>query len=254
MASPRPPPRRRPKAKAPAGAGAHPSKPSLSRQRVIRAAVRELDDRGLAAFSIRNLAHRLGVYPAAIYWHVASRDLVLAEVVAHVLGAVEPRADLAWQRYLRELFARYRASIKNHPNMAPLVGAHLIGNRSIRLSLVERVLAKLGEAGFGGLELVAAYNTVIAALVGFVTQEFAPIPEDRSAEWQAAVEARVQAVDVAGYPVLAANLPLLANRAFILRWQSGAQVPLDHSFDRYVDVVIGGLERLAADRGKRKRR
>lgn len=210
----------------------------------MRAALEEIDDRGLAAFSIRNLASRLGVYPTAIYWHVKSRDVILAEVVARILAGVEPRRDQPWQRTLRALFTGYRAAIQKHPNVAPLVGAHLIGNSSIPLSFVENVLAVLADAGFAQRELVAAYNTVIAALVGFVTQELAPVPDDDHALWRSAVQARLSADALEGYPVLRAHLPLLANRAFILRWDSGAQVPLDDSFERYVDVVIGGLEQL----------
>lgn len=218
---------------------------TLTPGRIIRAALQELDDRGLAAFSIRNLANRLGVYPTAIYWHVKNRDVILAQVVARILADVEPRRDQPWQRYLRALFANYRAAIKRHPNVAPLVGAHLIGNSSIPLSFVENVLTALCEAGFARRELAAAYNTVIAALVGFVTQEFAPIPEDDRALWQSAVQARLSPDALGEYPVLRENLPLLANQAFILRWDSGARAPLDDSFERYVEVVIGGLEQLA---------
>jgi len=221
---------------------------------VIAAALDELDDHGLAAFSIRNLARRLGVYPTAIYWHVESRDDLLAEVVARILADAEPRRALSWQRYLRALFGGYRAAIKRHPSAAPLVGAHLVGNRSIGLGFVEGLLTKLGEAGFAGAELVAAYNTVIAALVGFVTQEFAAVPDDDRERWRAAVRRRLSRSQLASYPVLRRNLPLLANKAFILRWQSGSQAPLDRSFERYVDVVIGGLERLADRRAARRRR
>ena len=235
------------------GGGRRPAAP-LTPERIIAAALAELDHGGLAAFSIRNLAHRLGVYPTAIYWHVQSRDAILGEVVAHLLDTVVPPPALAWQGYLRALFRGYRDRIKRHPNAAALVGAHLVGNRSIRLSLVEGVLAKLRDAGFAGDELVAAYNTVIAALVGFVTQEFAAIPEDESARWRSAVRQRLAVGRLADYPVLRDNLPRLANRAFILRWQSGAQAPLDRSFARYVDVVIGGLERIAPRKPPRRRR
>lgn len=237
-----PPGDRRPPARR-GGRGAN-----LTPDRIIAAALDELDDGGLAAFSVRNVAQRLGVYPTAIYWHVASRDAILAEIVARVLEAAEPRRALPWQRYLRALFRGYRAAIKRHPAAAPLVGAHLVGNRSIRLSLVEGVLAKLGEAGFAGDELVCAYNTVIAALVGFVTQEFAAVPDDERAAWRTAVRQRLAPGKLASYPVLRDNLRRLANRAFILRWQTGAEAPLDRSFERYVDVVIGGLASLARKR------
>jgi TetR/AcrR family tetracycline transcriptional repressor len=214
----------------------------------VRAAIRELDANGLASFSIRNLAASLGVYPTAVYWHIPNRNLVLAEVVARALEEVIPEKDPAWQDYIRELFLRYRVMIKKHPNLAPLIGAHLIGNSSISLSLVERLLFKLSSAGFTGENLVGAYNAVIAALVGFVTQEFAPIPKEDSREWQSRVKDRLLALDPQAYPVLGKNLPLLANKAFILRWQSGDQAPLDKSFDCYVDMVIGGLENLLPPR------
>jgi TetR/AcrR family tetracycline transcriptional repressor len=220
---------------------------ALTRERIVAAAVQEIDARGLAAFSIRNLAARLGVYPTAIYWHIANRNLILAEVVGLILGDASPSAELGWRDFLRSLLGRYRTAIKAHPHVAPLVGAHLIGNASIPFAFVERLLAKLTEAGFEGEDLVDAYNTVIAALAGFITQEFAPVPEEGGDAWRAGVQERLLSVDAKACPILAANLPLLANRAFILRWRSGAEAPLDASFDRYAETVVAGLERFAEE-------
>lgn len=216
----------------------------LNRERIIAAAIEEIDLRGLEAFSIRHLAARLGVYPTAIYWYIKSRNLILAEVVGQVLSDATPADGLDWRDYLRSLLGRYRAAIKAHPNVAPLVGAHLIGNASIPFDFVERVLAKLAEAGFREEGLVHAYNTVVASLAGFITQEFATAPDDDA--WRSDVQERLLAVDAKACPTLGANLPLLANKAFILRWRSGAEAPMDASFDRYVEIVIAGLEKFAA--------
>lgn len=236
---------RRPRITSPAKVGvAAAGRDSLTPERIIDAALQELDERGLAAFSMRNVAARLGVYPTAIYWHVRSRDALLAGIVGRIVQLVEPAHGLPWQRYLRALFGSYRASIKRHPHASPLVGAHLIGNSSIPLSFVEGLLQKLSEAGFEGLTLVWAYNTVVAALVGFVTQEFATVPDERDA-WRAEVRGRLSRGNLSSYPVLRDNLKLLANKAFVLRWQSGAQSALDQSFDLYVDVIVAGLERMA---------
>jgi TetR/AcrR family transcriptional regulator, tetracycline repressor protein len=43
-------------------------------------------------------------------------------------------------------------------------------------------------------------------------------------------------------PTLARYLPQLANKAFILRWSNGSKVPMDSSFELFVDVIIMGLE------------
>jgi len=221
-------------------------KPALTRERVVAAALAEIDERGADAFNLRNLAERLGVYPTAVYWHVPNKTAILAEVVATVFRDVAPRrrGGEDWRDYLRKLFQRYRASMRRHPNVAPLVGAHLVGNLRIDFDFVEGVLGALSEAGLTGTRLVAGYNAVVAALIGFVVQEFSPIPASDAQEWQSAVQQRLLAVDPQAHPVLAANLPLLANRAFVLRWQNGSEAPLDASYRSFVEQVIAGLEHL----------
>jgi hypothetical protein len=92
---------------------------------------------------------------------------------------------------------------------------------------------------------VGAYNAVIAAVVGFTTQEYAPIPSEHTRRWQNDVRARLESVTSARYPILAANIGRLGNRAFVLRWQNGTEAPLDASFDVLIDILIAGLERLA---------
>jgi AcrR family transcriptional regulator len=221
----------------------------LSRDSIIEAALREIDETGLDAFSLRHLAKRLRVYPTAIQWHVESRSQLLAEIAALVLADVLPRGVASsWQAYLRQLFQRFRTAIRRHPNVAPLIGTQLVANRGVDLDFVERLLAALAQAGFAGQRLVGAYNAVIAALVGFTTQEFAPIPAEETTAWQSEVRRRLTGVQSFTHPVLAKNKKLLANRAFILRWQNGTDNPLTDSFDTFVEIVIAGLEQAAARR------
>src|SRR5262249_10500590 len=168
-----------------------------------------------------------------------------------------PRGRGDWQAWLRALFYRYRAAVRRHPNVAPLIGAQLVSNAGIGPELVERILATLAEAGFAGDRLVDAYNTVVSAKVGFVTMELAAAPEEDRARWTAAMRARLRDVDPVRLPMLARNRARLGNRAFILRWENGTTVPLDRSFRLYVEVFIAGLERaLGAPpaRGLRRRR
>lgn len=220
-------------------------KPALTRAAVVAAALAEIDERGAEAFNLRNLAQRLGVYPTAIYWHVPNKNAILAEVVAVVFRDVAPkRRGGDWRDYLRRLFRCYRDSMRQHPNVAPLVGAHLVGNLRIDFDFVEGVLAALSDAGLADAALAAGYNAVVAALIGFVVQEFSPVPATETGEWQSAVQQRLLSVDPATHPVLAANLPLLANRAFILRWQNGSEAPLDAAYRSYIEQVIAGIDSL----------
>lgn len=220
---------------------------NLTRDGIVAAALAQIDQEGLDSFSIRTLATRLGVYPTAIYWYVPSRNELLARVATLVLADILPvRRRRSWQHHLRDIFVNFRAAVQAHPKVAPLIGTQLVSNASISLELVEGLLATLGRAGLSGNRLVAGYNSLVAGLVGFSAQEFAPLPSDDPTAWQLAVQERLLSLDHDAYPTLAANLPLLSNRAFILRWQSGAEAPLDDSFAIFVDVMIAGIAAMVS--------
>jgi TetR/AcrR family tetracycline transcriptional repressor len=219
----------------------------LNPEAIIAAALEEIDRGGLANFSVRNLAKRLGVYPTAVAWHVPGKSQLLVNVVTLALADVLPPGfPESWQSYLRQFFHRFRDAIRRHPNVAPLIGAQLVANPAVELDLIEMLLATLSHAGLSGLRLLAAYNAVIAAVVGFTTQEFAPTPAEETKSWQKEIRDRLQNVQPTRYPILAGNMKLLANKAFILRWQSGTEAPMDGSFESFVEIVIAGLESFAA--------
>jgi TetR/AcrR family transcriptional regulator, tetracycline repressor protein len=226
-----------------------PAKGGLTREIVIAAALAEVDRRGLEDFSLRKLAKSLGVYPTAVTYHVRDRNHLLAAVAALAFADILPSRPLdSWQSYLREIFRRFRQSIRRHPNIAPLIGTQLVANQSVDLAFVEKLLAMLVQAGFSGRRLVGAYNAVIATLVGFTTQEFASLPADDREAWQDEVRGRLRNLQSLEHPTLARNMRHLANQAFILRWQNGSEAPLEAAFETCIDTLIGGLERLVTRR------
>jgi TetR/AcrR family tetracycline transcriptional repressor len=215
----------------------------LSKETIVAAALAMIDREGLESFSIRGLAKSLGVYPTAVTWYLASRREILAEVVELVTSDLSPTQFYeSWQEYLRLVFRKFRNAIRRHPNMAQLMGTHLIANPAVDLEFVERMLSALSHAGFQGTKLVAAYNTAIVSMVGFATQEFGPIPQEGTEIWREDIRARLKSVTAESLPVLAQHMSLLQNKAFIVRWQNGTKAPLDPSFEFFIDTVIGGLE------------
>ncbi|MFC3127302.1 TetR/AcrR family transcriptional regulator C-terminal domain-containing protein [Pseudoroseomonas globiformis] len=232
----------------------------LSREAIIAAALAEIDSGGLRNFSLRGLARSLGVNTNVIVWHVGDRDTLMAEVLQLVLHDTLParRSGQDWRGWLRELFVRFRAAVRRHPNTAPLIGADTVSNLRPDFELVEGILAALSDAGVPEDRLCDTYNAVQAALVGFVTQELAQLPTEDLPSWQAGIQANLAGVDAARYPHLVRLLPRMTNRAFILRWQNGAAMPMDGSFGIFVDHVIAGLEaslpRRAAPGPKMRRR
>lgn len=216
---------------------------SLSKARVVAAALAVIDSAGLEAFSIRSLAQSLGVYPTALYWYVPNRNALLAEVVKQALEDVVPPASSGdWRLWLKDLFRRYRQAVRRHPNLAALMGAQMVSNAGVEPVLPECVLGVLSRAGFNDDQLVHAFNTVIATMAGFVTLEFGPAPADDDGSWAQAFHRSLHAIDATRFPLLARNMPRLENRAFITRWQNGVEAPLDDSFELFIDVAVRGLE------------
>lgn len=226
---------------------AAPADKALTRERIVAVAIEQIDQNGLTAFSLREVARQLDVYPTAVYWHVPNRDALLAAVVEATMAGVAPEiGKLSWQDWFRELFRRYRKSVQQHPNVAQLVGAQLVSNASLSPLLIDRILTVLLQAGCDESRLVDMYNVVVASMVGFATLELAPLPTDDLAIWTNQLQEKVHDIRALEYPTLARHLPALANRAFIVRWQSGSEVPLDSSFDTFVEVTIAGMERTLA--------
>jgi len=219
---------------------------ALSRDRIVATALKLIDEQGLEAFSLRAVAKELGVYPTALYWHVPSRNELVVEIITDVLAGMVPPRDLPWEDWIRALLHRYRAIIRIHPNVAPLIGVQLVSNASADLAMIERILAKLNEAGFEGERLVAAYNALLGTMVGYVTQEFAMVLTDDAEQWMDRMTRIVSTIDAETYPLLAAHRDLMINRSFILRWENGATAPLDDGFEFYTELLIAGLKALAA--------
>jgi AcrR family transcriptional regulator len=215
----------------------------LSKEKIVAAAIEQIDRNGLMGFSLRDVARSLGVYPSAVYWHVQTRDDLLASVVEATMADVAPEpGKLAWQEWFRRLFSRCRDVIRQHPNVAPLLGGHLVANASLSPGMIDRILSVLVKAGFKDDRIVDMYNVTIATMVGFSTLEFASMPTDDPARWAAQLQEKVNAIRALEFPTLARYLPAMANKAFIVRWQNGTEAAMDASFKAYVETAIAGME------------
>ena len=218
------------------------SRAPLSREEVVDAAVRYVDEHGLEALTMRALAKEMGVYPTALYWHVGSKPQLVAAASARVLDdIVLPSVHgVNWDVWLGEVARLCRAAMHRHPNLVPIMGSQLAVSTTA-VPFVERILGVLEGAGFTGAELVDVYNTVIGFVLGWVTLELSAPPSDAEAGWQKGFAAELRGIDPNTFPVLARNLPLLENNAFLTRWESGRDRPMDRSFDVALDVLVRGL-------------
>ena len=216
---------------------------SLGPDRIFKAALDLIDAHGLAAFNIRALADLLGVAPAAIYWHVPSRDSLVSGAVSLALrGVSDNLPPNTWQDTLRVLMKRFRDALRRHPHLAPAVAGEMASNAQFDPALLDNIVAALQAAHFKGRSLVDAFNVFIAAMCGFATLEISAAPAEGIQEWRGVCMERIEAIDVRQHPHLHGQRELLRDRAFLLRWSDGMEQPLDEGFEAWMDVIVAGLE------------
>src|SRR3954447_10403008 len=88
---------------------------SLSRERVLVAAVAFADEHGIAALTMRKLGHVLGVEAMSLYNHVANKDQLLDGMVDLVFSEVGlPSGDDDWKTAMRRRAISARTALAAH--------------------------------------------------------------------------------------------------------------------------------------------
>jgi AcrR family transcriptional regulator len=187
---------------------------SLSKERIVEAAIEILDAGGEIALTFRALAARLATGAGAIYWHVANKndllaataDDVIARVMTEVVGGAEPR------QAIRAIASGVFDAIDAHP----WVGAQLSREpwQSAMLQIFEGVGGQLQALGVPGDAQFDCASALLSYILGLAGQYAAgarllPPDTDRSA-FLADVAARWARLDPARYPFVrqvAAQLP-----------------------------------------------
>ena len=158
----------------------HDRRPRLTRERVVTEALAVIAEDGVQALTMRHLAARLGVVPAAVYRHVRSKqqlqDLLLDGVLAEIDFNLDPA--LPWTEQLTVLAHRLRQALEHHPGVAAILKTRdPLGPHS--LALAEAILGPLQAAGFHGREAGLAFFLLVDYTIGFAVSPPASVNEQR---------------------------------------------------------------------------
>ena len=206
---------------------------TLSKARVLQAAVARADEAGLDTFSMRGLAQELGVVPMALYKHVANKNELLDGMVDIVFGEIEsPSGDIDWRSALRRRAISTREALNRHRWAIGLMESRDPGPANLRNH--NAVMGCLREAGFSFETAIHAYSLQDAYIYGFALQE-----QDLGFETPAsagdAAQRRAETIGAFGdYPYLAeiaAKLP-----------ETGYDGTLEFAWG--LDLILDGLDRL----------
>ena len=157
-------------------------RPELTREIIVGAAIKILDDEGAEQLSFRRLAATLGAAAASLYWYVPSReallDLALDTVAAQIWDAIPARAKRAtgpkdWRKDLRAVALHMYLGLASRPwaGRQQLVSADRGPNQM-------RIWDHLGticfRAGLDERQAFYAMTAILSYVLGYVSQETAP--------------------------------------------------------------------------------
>jgi AcrR family transcriptional regulator len=207
----------------------------LSRVVILDAAMKILTTEGLDKLTMRRLGDELGVASTAIYWHLRTRDEILAGVVERVVDTIEipTPGSGRWDVRAAQLCRSIRAALLEHPFLFVLTLSVPVHRTA---QVFHALIEILVDAGFELAEAVPAARLLDVYSSGYAFNESqertvtaAYSPDDlRSfhAEW---LSLSANAFEI---------VPLMAN------------LDRDAVFERGLDDHLEGLRRDLAAKAK----
>jgi AcrR family transcriptional regulator len=149
-----------------------PRREPLTRQRIVKAALRIMDEEGLEAVSMRRIGRALGVEAMSLYNHVRDKEDILESICEAVLAEFRiPDAD-EWTEGARLAAREYRRLLLAHPTVITLMTERkgpFTTAESLRA--YEFALEVFRTAGLSEADSVKAFHVFGGFILGFVTME-----------------------------------------------------------------------------------
>jgi AcrR family transcriptional regulator len=140
---------------------------TLTRARIVEAAIDLLDAEGLDGLSMRHLGERLDSAASAVYWHVHGKDNLVV-LAGDALFSEIPLPDPVrggWRTAAATMARGLHAMITRHPWLVAAMSAHLIyGPTKARHD--DHALAVYETAGFTSTQADWALRTVVQFVLG----------------------------------------------------------------------------------------
>jgi TetR/AcrR family transcriptional regulator, tetracycline repressor protein len=213
--------------------------PALDQRQIVQAALVLLDEVGFEGLTMRNLAKKLGVQAASLYWHVRNKQDLLSLLAEEICASMrEPDRTLPWQNQLEAMANEYRRVLLAHRDAAQVLASSGGPSGPKRLRLTEIGLRTLLDAGlrqedaaYAGMLMNDFVIMSVLEETQYANLETKGTSEDSSSEVQNWVESLPQE-----YPSLVALANYLAKPDGEERFRFG------------VELLCNGLESLLARR------
>lgn len=222
------------------------AKERLTRDRVVEAALRIMDEEGLEAVTMRRVAREVGVEAMSLYHHVRDKEDLLDGICTRVMQDFRfPDEDRPWIEVARDGAREWRRVLRDHPNVMAVWAERQRPMTDLDgLLPMEFALRAIGRAGIDAREGVQVFNVLGGYIMGVVMMEvgamFSAGTNDRP---QAAQLHAKMGDDVFTASVQADRLPCIA--AALPHF---ASCDPDEQFEFGLDLMLAGIEARVATR------
>lgn len=221
-------------------------KPALSREAIVAAAIRIIDEEGFDAVSMRRVAQEFGTGAASLYAYVANKDelmdLIVDEIMAEsAVGAQDPAGDVVdWQEQIKDMVRAGYRTLTGHRDIArALLGRIPFGPNGLRN--IENMLRLLRAHGMP--DYVAAYvgDLIGQYMVGTAIEDYMWQQRYPDATPEQVREAMSQVGDyLEALPK--EEFPNLTSLARVMVGETGdPEAPQFDRFELGLDILVRGL-------------
>jgi AcrR family transcriptional regulator len=215
---------------------------TLSRDRVLAAAVAVADEQGLEAVTMRLVAAELDVEAMSLYHHVAGKDGLLDGLVERVMAevdtataALEPAPD--WRETVRARCLASRRVMLRHPWAPTLISSRTTVPPAV-FAHFEALLAVMVDAGFSYRLGHRALHSLGSMVLGFVQELFSPagVGADAATDDETA-EALARMTEVLPHVTAMVASEVHDNDGDMLGWCDSQE-----EFEFTLDLLLDGFE------------
>ena len=175
-------------------------KRSLSRQKIIKKAIKFADKNGIEQLSMRKLASGLKVEAMSLYNHVENRADLISAMVNEVFLSIKWDDSLQWQEAMRDRAIATKKVYDLHPWMVVVSNSNKNPGPDL-LDSHEKVLNCLVLAGFSLRMAAHALSALDAYIAGFVMTEQS-LPADTDLEFKELAVLMLSTIPKKRYPRL----------------------------------------------------
>lgn len=214
---------------------------TLTRDQIVIAAIGLLDAEGMEGLNMRALGTWLGSAATAVYWHVGSKDNLIALAADQVWSEITlPDAAAAgWRAAATAMAAGLHAMLTRHPWLVQAFGTQVFSGTG-KARYTDHSLAIYEAAGFAAAQADQAAATVFTYVLGNALGPAAAATLTRKLSRDGGNAHELMRASMAKASEIAAQFPRL--RARLGTPAAAYAAAPGNSFEFGIQVILDGLE------------